>query len=60
MFINVHLDKKEISTALKEYLERNGFEVKAAPLIIMSAMKGNVREPETWNAMVCDCKKTKP
>lgn len=56
MYINVHLDKEEISKALIKYIESNGFVVEAKPLIQIEINKGDAREPETWNAVVCGCK----
>lgn len=56
MYINVHLDKEEITQALKEYVEKSGFLVKGTPLVQIEINKGDAREPETWNAVVCGCK----
>jgi ferredoxin-thioredoxin reductase catalytic subunit len=56
MYINVHLNKEEISKALARYVESTGFTVESQPLIQIQINKGDAREPETWNAVVCGCK----
>lgn len=55
MLINVHLDKDEITTALKEYLERNDFLVEKNPLIQLKIEKGDAREQEIWDATISGC-----
>ena len=55
MFINVHLDKKEITEALKNYLEKKGYFTEKEPLITMEVSKGDARESEIWDATISGC-----
>lgn len=57
MTINVHLETDDIKAALKAYVEGLGFFTEQNPYITMTVDKGDVRESETWNAVICGCTK---
>ena len=55
MFINIHLDKKEITEALKSYLETKGYFTEKEPLITIKIDKGDAKEQEFWDATISGC-----
>ena len=59
MHLNIHLNKDEISEALKVYIESKGFTIDGKPMVTMAVEKGDQREQETWSAVLVGCRELK-